>query len=121
MGNKTLTTGVMRSGYVLLVTALLTSPLLSKAQEANLGQTEATSVAADRAPAQTRVQLQEDQITGDDELPKVLYIVPWRSLHETPSLDASPDLGTNELFEPLDPDDHGRLIDYRRALAESEE
>ena len=64
-----------------------------------------------------RIDLPDTVISGQQELPKVLYILPWRSLGPAPALDQTPLPGDSELFEPLDPDAHARVLEYRRLLA----
>jgi hypothetical protein len=67
----------------------------------------------------SRVDLPVDVITGSSELPKVLYIVPWRAATGVPGIDGAPDLGDQQLFQSLDPDAHGRLLHYRQLLGET--
>lgn len=59
--------------------------------------------------AETRLQLDESRITGMRELPKVLYIVPWKKT--APSLDLLP--MRSLLEEPVEPIEIGV---FRRQL-----
>jgi hypothetical protein len=77
-----------------------------------------TGVAAERTSG--RVDLPETVISGDQELPKVLYILPWRTLGPAPDLAQAPRPGSADLFEALDPDAHARVLEYRRLLAPPE-
>ena len=69
-----------------------------------------------RAPASVR--LQTDVIAASSELPKVLYIVPWRTADSTQA-QAAPQLGNAQLFQSLDPDAHRRLLHYRQLLGDT--
>ena len=69
-----------------------------------------------RAPASVR--LQTDVIAASSELPKVLYIVPWRAA-EAVQAQAAPQLGNAQLFQSLDPDAHRRLLHYRQLLGDT--
>jgi hypothetical protein len=72
--------------------------------------------AARGASARDRVELENTQITGNRELPKVMYVVPWKK----------PDLGDfagrpaksllDELLEPVDRDVFRRQNRYFSAL-----
>ena len=81
---------------------------------------QATSKQSSAAkPQAASVRLQTDVITGSSELPKVLYIVPWRAASSASGLDAAPELSDQQLFQSLDPDAHGRLLHYRHLLGET--
>ena len=69
-----------------------------------------------RAPASVR--LQTDVIAASSELPKVLYIVPWRAA-DSAQAQAAPQLGNAQLFQSLDPDAHRRLLHYRQLLGDT--
>lgn len=89
-------------------TASLPTPT-SKAGRAN---------ARSSTPVNSRVDLAVDVITGSSELPKVLYIVPWRAATAVPGIDTVPNLEDQQLFQSLDPDAHARLLHYRQLLGE---
>jgi hypothetical protein len=75
-----------------------------------------TSPPAGTAPAQDRLELEATQITGNRELPRVLYVVPWKR----------PDLGDlggkpansllDEVLAPVDRDVFRRQNRYYQAL-----
>ena len=113
----------MRMLHVALCCALvglLAAEQNALAAEAVAGETappaEAASQRAETSSSRTQVRLDEDVITGSSELPKVLYILPWRAAEGTAGLNAAPVLKAKELFEPLDPDAHSRLLQYRQRL-----
>jgi hypothetical protein len=70
-------------------------------------------------PAMDRLELETTEVTGNRELPRVLYIVPWRKA-------APGDLGgrpVNSLIEevlaPLDREEFIRQVDYYSDLADA--
>ena len=64
------------------------------------------------------VQL-ESRVTGNRELPKVTYILPWRQPAEM-DLSLQPEAGiAADLFQPLRRDEYRRKLQYRNAIAES--
>jgi len=75
-----------------------------------------TSPSAAATPAQDRIELDTTQITGNRELPRVLYVVPWKR----------PDLGDpdgrpansllDEVLAPVDRDVFRRQNRYYQAL-----
>lgn len=75
-----------------------------------------TSVPAGGTPTQDRIELEATQITGNRELPRVLYVVPWKR----------PDLGDlggrpansllDEVLAPVDRDVFRRQNRYYQAL-----
>ena len=95
-----------------------TGPVERAASRADAAPSRAAAARAraDASAGRTQVRLDEDVITGSSELPKVLYILPWRAAEGTAGLNAAPVLKAKELFEPLDPDAHLRLLQYRQRL-----
>jgi hypothetical protein len=91
------------------VTARAAAPAAAK-------PTPAVSASRSAARAQDRVELENTQITGNRELPRVMYVVPWKR----------PDLGDlggkparsllDELLEPVDRDVFQRQNRYYNAL-----
>lgn len=71
------------------------------------------------APAMDRLELDTTEVTGNRELPKVLYIVPWRKA-DPGDLDGRP---VNSLIEevlaPLDREEFIRQVDYYSDLADT--
>ena len=90
----------------------------TKAAAARVPARPAAAVSASRAAAraQDRVELENTQITGNRELPRVMYVVPWKR----------PDLGDlggkpaksllDEVLEPVDRDVFQRQNRYYSAL-----
>lgn len=67
--------------------------------------------------AQDRADLDRTQIIGNRELPKVLYIVPWRK-PLPPDLSARPvDSVLDEALMPVDRDVHRRWVRYDAQIA----
>lgn len=71
---------------------------------------------ADSSPPDSRMALDETVISGNQELPKVLYIVPWQQP------DGKPDLATHggslgdALFQRVRPAAHQRELLYLETL-----
>lgn len=70
--------------------------------------------------AEERIELQGTAIIGNQELPKVLYIVPWKS-SELPQLSEPPlESLVDEALSPIDREVFRRQTIYYDALAEQE-
>jgi hypothetical protein len=70
--------------------------------------------------AEERIELQGTAIIGNQELPKVLYIVPWKS-SELPQLNEPPlESLVDEALSPIDREVFRRQSMYYDALAEQE-
>jgi hypothetical protein len=70
------------------------------------------------ALAQDRADIDRTTITGNKELPKVLYIVPWKKPIPGP-LAARPRTSVlDEALAPIDRDEFRRSIQYRAQLAQ---
>ncbi|NJN52201.1 MAG: hypothetical protein HC809_10955 [Gammaproteobacteria bacterium] len=67
-----------------------------------------------------RIRLDETVISGSQELPKVLYIVPWQDPSGMPSLELSPEFTEHEVFRRLYPPAYRREIEYYELLDASE-
>lgn len=71
------------------------------------------------APTMDRLELDTTEVTGNRELPKVLYIVPWRKA-DPGDLEGRP---VNSLIEevlaPLDREEFIRQVDYYSDLADT--
>ncbi len=67
-----------------------------------------------------RVQLDETVISGNQELPKVLYIVPWQDPSGLPTFELSPEFTDKEVFRRLYPPAYRREIEYYELLDASE-
>ncbi len=60
--------------------------------------------------AEDRIEMEQTVISGNQELPKVLYIVPWRDSDQTPIAAHEPQLSLEQLFTPIHP------YEFRRKL-----
>jgi len=68
------------------------------------------------ASAQERLQMEGTEITGNKELPKVLYIVPWKSVErfdiQSPPVESIMD----QKLTPIDRASFKRAINYHDAI-----
>jgi hypothetical protein len=71
---------------------------------------------APRGGAKDRLDLDSTQITGNRELPKVLYIVPWRSAELGDLVGRPVNSLLDEVLEPVDRDVFRRQNRYFEAL-----
>jgi hypothetical protein len=72
----------------------------------------ALAAAGSGAAAQDRADLERTQITGNRELPKVLYIVPWKK-PAAGGLAGKPVASVlDEVLSPIDRDVFRRQVDY---------
>ena len=65
-----------------------------------------------------RLELGRTEITGNQELPKVLYIVPWQNPDPGDLLDRPVNSLLDEVLAPIDRDEFLRQVDYYRDLYE---
>ena len=70
--------------------------------------------------AKDRLDLESTQITGNRELPKVLYIVPWRSAEMGDLVGRPVNSLLDEVLEPVDRDVFRRQNRYFEALQPNE-
>ena len=72
-----------------------------------------------REPASTmpagKIELDETVISGNQELPKVLYIVPWQQPDGLPEIELRTDFAEVELFRRLYPPAYRRELAYFEA------
>jgi hypothetical protein len=68
---------------------------------------------ADSAADETRMALDTTVISASQELPKVLYIVPWRTPTGRPDLPATAGVVDDGFWQPLRPQEHRREILYQ--------
>ena len=73
-----------------------------------------------RGNAKDRLDLDATQITGNRELPKVLYIVPWRSVDLGDLVGSPVNSLLDEVLEPVDRDVFRRQNRYYEALQPNE-
>jgi hypothetical protein len=70
------------------------------------------------ALAQDRADIDRTTITGNKELPKVLYIVPWKKPIPGPLASRPRTSLLDEALAPVDRDEFRRSIQYRAQLAQ---
>lgn len=58
------------------------------------------------------IELDETVISGNEELPKVLYIVPWQQPKGLPEIDLDTEFTEVELFRRLYPPAYRRELTY---------
>ena len=75
---------------------------------------------AAKGNAKDRLDLESTQITGNRELPKVLYIVPWRSAEMGDLVGRPVNSLLDEVLEPVDRDVFRRQNRYFEALQPNE-
>lgn len=63
-----------------------------------------------------RIELDETVISGNQELPKVLYILPWQEPDGLPELDVDAAFSEVDVFRPLYPPAYRRELNYYRTL-----
>jgi hypothetical protein len=64
------------------------------------------------------IELDETVISGNQELPKVLYIVPWQQPDGLPEIELDTEFSEQGLFRRLYPPAHRRELGYSQAAAE---
>ncbi len=84
----------------LLMLALLTTASAAIAQDAPRGV----------------IQLDETVISGNQELPKVLYILPWREPAGLPDIELKAEFTEMEVFRRLYPPAYRRELGYYKSL-----
>lgn len=106
-----------RPGHRLaLMVALAVAPgPLVQAADAAAGNPPAREQ-TDRMPAGV-IELDETVISGNQELPKVLYIVPWQQPDGLPEIELRTEFAEVELFRRLYPPAYRRELSYFEASA----
>lgn len=66
------------------------------------------------------IRLDETVISGNQELPKVLYIVPWQDPSGIPKIEIDPNFTEHEVFRRLYPQAYKRELQYYDVLKASE-
>jgi hypothetical protein len=97
------------------------APAATPAAKPSSAKPAATAAAAPNKPGQKgnakdRLDLESTQITGNRELPKVLYIVPWRSAELGDLVGRPVNSLLDEVLEPVDRDVFRRQNRYFDAL-----
>ncbi len=72
----------------------------------------AAVVAAEAEMPAGRIELDETVISGNQELPKVLYIVPWQQPSGLPEIELQTEFAEEELFRRLYPPAYRREMTY---------
>lgn len=75
---------------------------------------------AEQTSAEARIDLDATIVSGNEELPKVLYIVPWQAPDRRPVLPAPQATVDDGLFRRLRPAEHRREIFYLDHLTGSD-
>ena len=96
------------------------SPAAAPVKPAAANKPAAKPAAAAKGNAKDRLDLDSTQITGNRELPKVLYIVPWRSAEMGDLVGRPVNSLLDEVLEPVDRDVFRRQNRYFEALQPNE-
>ncbi len=78
-----------------------------------------TMVLAAEPSAPDRVKLDRTVVSGNQELPRVLYILPWESKESRPALDYGLEPHTGDILQRVNPASHRRQLDQLEALQNS--
>jgi hypothetical protein len=78
------------------------------------------AVAESDAKPSEHIRLDETVISGNQELPKVLYIVPWQDPTGIPKIELDPNFTEHEVFRQLYPPTYKRELEYYDALKAAE-
>ncbi|MES1263055.1 MAG: hypothetical protein ABUL69_01785, partial [Peristeroidobacter soli] len=97
-----------------------TKPATGKPAATAANKPAAKPAAAGKGNAKDRLDLESTQITGNRELPKVLYIVPWRSAEMGDLVGRPVNSLLDEVLEPVDRDVFRRQNRYFEALQPNE-
>jgi hypothetical protein len=99
-----------------------TTPANPSAPAANkpAARPQSSNPGANKGNAKDRLDLDATQITGNRELPKVLYIVPWRSAEMGDLVGRPVNSLLDEVLEPVDRDVFRRQNRYFEALQPNE-
>lgn len=69
--------------------------------------------------ASDTIYMDETVITGNQELPKVLYILPWREMESTLLPQRTLNFSSQSVLVPIYPEEHARELGFRKALVEA--
>lgn len=72
--------------------------------------------AAESAAPEGVIRLDETVISGNQELPKVLYILPWREPGGLPDIELESDFTEMDVFRRLYPPAYRRELSYYKSL-----
>ena len=103
---------------VICAFACCSSPAFSADDAPPLAKPPANQVAAGAQPKPqaSHIDLDETVISGNQELPKVLYIVPWQDPSGMPSIKLDPEFTEHEVFRHLYPPAYKRELEYYELL-----
>ena len=93
-----------------LTVMLLTLPV------SNVLAQEGKTVTEDTPAPSAVLQLDQTVISGNQELPKVLYILPWREPNGLPDVDIEGQFSEAEVFKRLYPPAYRRELSYFETL-----
>jgi len=79
-----------------------------------------TARAESDAKPSEHIRMDETVISGNQELPKVLYIVPWQDPTGIPKIELDPNFTEHEVFRQLYPPTYKRELEYYDALKAAE-
>ena len=85
-------------------------------QAASAPQNEAKNPPSSAEMPQGVLQLDETVISGNQELPKVLYILPWREPQGLPDIEIQAELMQAQVFRRLYPPAYRRELGYFETL-----
>ena len=71
--------------------------------------------------AEDAIQLDETVIRGNQELPKVLYILPWREMPTELLPRRQVDFSVPSVLKPIYPDEQRRQLQFRQLLHKARE
>jgi hypothetical protein len=100
--------------------AVQTAPATAAKPAPAVKPAAAANKPAAKSNAKDRLDLDSSQITGNRELPKVLYIVPWRSAELGDLVGRPVNSLLDEVLEPVDRDVFRRQNRYFEALQPNE-
>ena len=80
-----------------------------------IGLLALSTVSAEPESAPDRLDMEGIEIHGNSELPKALYIVPWKEAEETASTGKPVESLTQELLNPLEREAFQRRLKYVEA------
>ena len=112
--------GVNTSAPAQTATPAAAQPVAKPSSTNAANKPAAKPAAANKGNAKDRLDLESTQITGNRELPKVLYIVPWRSAELGDLVGRPVNSLLDEVLEPVDRDVFRRQNRYFEALQPNE-
>ena len=94
-----------------LLPAVDTSAAVNEEEESGLRASEATRTSAENRVMDS-MQLGRTEITGNQELPKVLYIVPWQKSDPGDLMGKPVNTLMDEVLAPIDREEFLRQVNY---------